>query len=231
MSDWRQRQPHRAVGKRLEPISAEVARELAAVLGVETDSEPMPRLSGDGPIEPTAEERLLEQLEAELLTGTVAVRVDVLPSRSPWVSAATLPELERLLGRLHEASSRLDKAWARPAPLEMHGEASAAAEVFALKGIRVGGPLLETGRPRGVRTIPPGARGLLLVGEVELTELVAELRNYDFVVRIAERSSKVYTMEARPRTGSVLFPVRRYERDRAKLARLQERLARKAGAR
>ena len=227
--DWRSRQPHRLDGRGgIVPVDRERGVQLLYSLGVDPEADTTDGIPlGDSAEQP--ESALLEQLEQELASGVLMLRVDRLPTAIPWrVSAETLPALEAGLLKWHSATTRLDRVFARPEPLSMAGEGQAGCPLIVVRGVRVGGALID-GRPRGTRTVPAGSEGRLICGDLGLGELVAELRSGTFVVRIPSGSNAVVLFEARARRRSVLFPHGKpYRRALGQLAKLEERLYRKA---
>jgi len=228
-SKWPTRQPLRLDRGGVVPVDRERGIAFLRSLGCEDPAD-----QGNGVVlssdehEPATENALLQTLEAELATGVLMMRIDYLQVSLPWrVDSTTLPVVEALLLKWHTASSRLDRVFARPEPLQMTGDRQASCPLIIARGVRVGGPLGPSGRPTGARTIPPGSEGRLICGDVGVGELVSELRSNAFVARIPAGSNVIVILEARLRRGSTLFPaVAPYRRALAQIEKARERIAR-----
>ena len=215
MSDWRQRQPlHLGSEGELVLASVEAGLELLQAAGGRADEE-----------DSSAAEQLIE----EAATGALLMRSVPVPIELPFVSDRTLAAVETGFSKNGWMSpDRIDRHIAQVGPFRLEEECLATAELVVVRALRLGGPR----RPGGsvpVLTVPLGTEGVALLGTVEPTRIVRELHAGRVVLRQAVGSRILFIFKTWPRKGSALFPcVKRYGRARAKVALIQERLARKA---
>lgn len=96
-------------------------------------------------------------------------------------------------------------------------------------GLRVG---LAHGVEARAQNVRPGTEGVIITGHVGPGELTGELRGGKLVLRAAWGGSILVAFYAVPSRGSAMFPLpRKVGRVASRVARVQRRLARKAGTR
>jgi len=96
-------------------------------------------------------------------------------------------------------------------------------------GLRVG---LAHGVEARAQNVRPGVEGVIIAGHIGPGELTGELRGGKLVLRVAWGGSILVAFYAVPSRGSSMFPLpRKVGRVAARVARVQRKLARKAGVR